>query len=68
MAACLNFAKEMTALQRVRKGLGVSVIITPNFHVEMTGERIEYSWGVAKDVHRCKPMESKRERQVSRRK
>ena len=50
MASCLDFAEEMTALQHVGKDLGVSVIISPMFHVEMAGEGIEYSWGVSKYI------------------
>jgi hypothetical protein len=39
MATCLDFAKEMTALQHVGSQLGVSVIITPKFHAELIGWR-----------------------------
>ena len=44
MASCLDFAKELTALQHVGKELGVLVIISPKFHAELAGEGIEYSW------------------------
>ncbi len=60
MALCLNFAKEMTALQHVGHQLGVSVLITPKFHAKMAGEGIEYSWGVSKSVYRRMPLDSKK--------
>jgi hypothetical protein len=60
-----QLTEEMTELQHVGKELGVSVIIAPKFHAEMAGEGIEYSWGGAKCVYCCKPLESKRKRQAS---
>jgi hypothetical protein len=67
MASCLDFAEEMTALPHVGHALGVSVLITPKFHAKMAGEGIEYSWGVSKSVYRKMPLDSKKERHLSRR-
>jgi hypothetical protein len=60
MASCLNFAKEMTALQHVGSQLGISVIIMPKFHAKLAGEGVEYSWGIAKAMYRQKPLISKK--------
>ena len=35
-----------------------------NFHAEMAGEGIEYSWGVTKGLYRCKPLNSKRSKEA----
>jgi hypothetical protein len=51
MASCLDFAKEMTALQHVDSELRVSVLVTRKFHTEPAGEGIEHSWGVTKGVY-----------------
>ena len=63
MASCLDFAEEMTALQHVGKELGVSVIISPEFHAKMVGEGIEYSWSITKGLYRCKPLNSIRSKE-----
>jgi hypothetical protein len=60
MACCLDFAKEMTALQHVGDEVDVSVFITPKFHAELAGEGIEYSWGVTKGVYGRKPLQAKK--------
>jgi hypothetical protein len=43
MASCLDFAKEMTALQHVRNKHGVLVIILPDLYADLAGKGIEYS-------------------------
>ena len=60
MVSCLDFAEEMMALHQVGHTLGVSVLITPNFHAKVAGEGIEYSWGIAKSVYRKMPLNSKK--------
>jgi hypothetical protein len=60
MVSCLNFAKEMTALQHVGNQLGVSVMITPKFHALSAGEGDLYSWGSVKGMYRQKPLISKK--------
>jgi hypothetical protein len=65
MTSCLDFAEEMTALQHVGSQLGVSVIFTPKFHAKLSGEGVEYSWGISKGVYRLKPLHSKRPRNHS---
>ncbi len=42
-ASCLDFSKEMTALQHVGSQLGISVIMTPKLHSGFAGEGVEYS-------------------------
>ena len=63
MASCLDFAKEMTALQHVDSELRVSVLVTRKFHTEPAGEGIEHSWGVTKGVYQRKPLNSKRSKE-----
>jgi hypothetical protein len=67
MTSCLDFAKEMTALQHVGSQLGVSVIITPKFHAELAGKGVEYSWGVAKGIYIRKPLNSKKSKDAFKR-
>ena len=67
IASCLDFAEELTALQHVGKELGVSVIITPKFHAEMTGEGIEYNGEWQRVFIATSHWNLKKERQVSRR-
>ena len=59
LASRLDFAEDMTALQHVGNELGVAVIISPEFHAELAGDGIEYSWGISKALYRCKPLHSK---------
>ena len=40
--------------------LGVEVHITPKFHVELAGEGVEYSCGLAKGHYRRQPLRLKR--------
>ncbi|KAI2503701.1 hypothetical protein MHU86_10761 [Fragilaria crotonensis] len=63
-SSCLDFvAEEMTALQHAGHVCGAStVLITPKFHSEMTGEVIKYSWGVAMSVQHKIPLNSKKEK------
>ncbi len=67
MASCLDFADELTALQHVGKEHAVSVIITPKFHAEMTGEGIEYNGEWQRVFIATSHWNLKKERQVSRR-
>ena len=59
MESCLDFANEITELQSMGEKMGVRVILTTKFHVEMAGERIEYLWGVSKSWYRSKPLKLK---------
>jgi hypothetical protein len=43
-----------------RTSIGVAVGCTPNFHAELAGEGIEYSWGNAKQLCRLKPVALKK--------
>jgi len=47
MESCLDFANEITELVAKGNEFGVQVIVTPNYHAEIAGEGIEYSWGIA---------------------
>ena len=38
----------------------VDIVFTPNFHCEIAGEGIEYSWGASKRWYRRKPLRVKR--------
>jgi hypothetical protein len=59
MESCLDFGNEITELQSVGESMGVRVILTTKFHVEMAGERIEYLWGVSKLWYCSKPLKLK---------
>jgi hypothetical protein len=48
MGQCTDFKEEDTALQFLRKHLGLRVLFTPKFHCEFAGEGIEYNWAHAK--------------------
>ena len=42
------------------KAMGVKCDISPNFHPEVAGEEIEYSWGNAKMVFRRIPLKNRK--------
>jgi hypothetical protein len=47
LAGCFDFVNEMTCFMYLGEKLGVEVDC---FHPELTGERIEYSWGHVKKM------------------
>ncbi len=50
-------------LQAMGPSLGVLVDQTPKCYPELARERIEYSWGCAKNYYRRLPLEEKRKKQ-----
>ena len=48
---CLDFEEEETLLQSMGMEMGVLAVRTPKCHCELAGERIEYSWGCAKNFY-----------------
>ena len=54
-----DFKDEETALQYLGTQLGVRVQLTPQFHAELAGEGIEYSWAHTKSWYRCVPVSQK---------
>ncbi len=42
--------------------LGVTVLLMPQFHAELAGEGVEYSWAHSKAYYQCMPLSRKRGR------
>ena len=60
LASCPDFKGEITEVETKAKEMNVRVIITPKFHAEISGEGIEYSWGISKTKYRKLKLEEKR--------
>ena len=66
MANCADFQEEMSAMQYLferlsKKGVNnISLHETPKYHPGMTGEGIEYCWGLAKRKYQSIPYEDKK--------
>ena len=60
MDQCRNFSEQDTQLQYNGRKLGAAVDRTPKCHPELSGERIEYSWGRAKNLYRILKLKYKR--------
>ena len=59
MAECTDFKDEESALQYLGSQLGVTVLLTPQFHAELADEGVEYSWAHAKAYYRHMPLSRK---------
>jgi hypothetical protein len=55
MSNCQDFKEEETALQHLRRQLGVTVLLMPKFCAELAGKGVEYSWAHAKAFYRRLP-------------
>jgi hypothetical protein len=63
LAECTDLKEDETTLQYLGTQLGVTVQLTPKFHVKLAGEGVEYSWAHAKAFYRCVPVSRKRGRE-----
>ena len=60
LGECKDFKEEETALQFLGTQLGVTVLLTPKFHVELAGEGVEFSWAHSKAYYQRMPLSRKR--------
>jgi hypothetical protein len=60
---CLDFEEEESLLQSKGRILRAKIDSTPKCHCELAGERIEYSWGCAKNFFRQQPLKDKRKKE-----
>ena len=60
MTECTDFKHGESALQYLGSQVGVKVLLTPKFHAELAGERVEYTWAHAKAYYRRMPLSRKR--------
>jgi hypothetical protein len=66
MSNCFDFEEEESLLQSIGRKMGVLIDGTPKCHCKMAGERIEYSWGCAKNTYRANPIRDKRRKETYR--
>ena len=55
-----DFINEKSMLEYYGEKLGVTVDSSPKYHPEISGEGIEYCWGMSKVWYRKQPLEKKR--------
>ena len=67
MESCLDFAREISRLQRIAERYKMQVIMTPKYHAEIAGVGIEYCWGAAKSFYRKISFSEKKTKQQFRR-
>jgi len=60
LAECSDFKEELSALQVLRRDLGVLADSLPKYHAELAVEGIEYSWGYAKGMYCHTPLSQKK--------
>ena len=57
-----DFKKEKMLLEYYAEQLGVHIVCSTKYHPEITGEDIEYCWGIAKNWYCRRPLEDKKGR------
>ena len=66
MESCADFYNEISQLKYIGSILGSTVQTTPNSHVEIGGDRIEYDWADSKAAYRRKPLKMKKMKEMFR--